>query len=312
MGQVKNKNMREWKYHFLYKVVNTKNEKYYIGIHSTNNLDDGYLGSGTRLKKSIEYHGRKSHEREILEFFETREDALIKEFDVVNEVLLKDPKCMNLTIGGKGFKELSEKLFESSALRGKKGAEVFIKKLKEDFKFRNKFIESIREGGKLGNENFKKRIEEDEEFRKNFVEKCQESNRNNLRGFCKNPKDYGKTFEGCSHTEEVKKSIGEKNSLHQQGEKNSQFGTIWVNKEGANKKIKKEEKDNYLEKGWSLGINYEKFKRPEDKNILTKEKVLEIRGLLKKGISGRKVAADLNISRTSVEKIRRGESYSYY
>lgn len=311
MGK-ENKKVREWKYHFLYKVVNVKNEKYYIGIHSTNNLDDGYLGSGTRLKKSIQYHERKSHEREILEFFETREDALIKEFDIVNEVLLKDPKCMNLTIGGKGFKELSEKILESSALGGKKGAEVFGKKMKEDLEFRNKFIRSIREGGKIGNENFRKRLKEEEEFRNNFVEKCKESNRNNLRGFCKNPKDYAKSFEGHSHTDGVKKSIGEKNSLHQEGEKNSQFGTLWVNKEGANKKIKKEEKDKYLEEGWFLGINYEKFARSEHKNILTREKVLEIRGLLEKGESGRKIAAYLNIGRTSVEKIRRGESYSYY
>jgi hypothetical protein len=150
------------------------------------------------------------------------------------------------------------------------------------------------------------------ETEKWFVEKCKESNRNNLRGFCKNPKYYAKSFEGHSHTDEVKKSIGEKNSLHQEGEKNSQFGTLWVNKEGANKKIKKEEKDKYLEEGWFLGINYEKFTRSEHKNILTREKVLEIRGLLEKGESGRKIAAYLNIGRTSVEKIRRDESYSYY
>jgi hypothetical protein len=278
MGKENKKVKKEWKFHFLYRVINVENEKYYIGVHSTDNLDDGYLGSGTRLKKSIQYHGRKLHKREILEFFESREDAYNRESEVVNENLLEDHKCLNLSLGGIGLaKEEYARLF-----------------------------------GKKGNESFKKRITEDEEFRKSFVEKAKESNKNNLRGFCKNPKDYGKTFEGHSHTEEVKRSIGEKNSLHQQGEKNSQFGTIWVNKEGANKKIKKEEKVNYLEKGWSLGINYEKFKRPEDKNILTKEKVLEIRGLLEKGISGRKVAADLNISRTSVEKIRRGESYSYY
>jgi hypothetical protein len=311
MGE-ENKKVREWKYHFLYKVVNVKNGKYYIGIHSTNNLDDGYLGSGTRLKKSIQYHGRNSHEREILEFFETREDVLIKEFDVVNEVLLKDPKCMNLSIGGKGFKELSEKFFESSAARGKKGAEVFAKKMKEDLEFRNKFIQSIREGGRKGNESFKKRITEDEEFRKSFVEKAKESNKNNLRGFCKNPKDYGKTFEGHSHTEEVKRSIGEKNSLHQQGEKNSQFGTIWVNKEGKNKKIKKEEKEKYLEDGWTMGINHEIFSNPKGKKLLDKELVLQIRDLLERGISGRKISSDLGIGRTTIEKIRRGESYSYY
>jgi hypothetical protein len=278
MGKKNKKVKKEWKFHFLYRVINVENEKYYIGVHSTDNLDDGYLGSGTKLKKSIQYHGRKSHKREILEFFGTREDAYNRESEVVNENLLKDSKCLNLSLGGIGLaKEEYARLF-----------------------------------GKIGNENFRKRLKEEEEFRNNFVEKCKESNRNNLRGFCKNPKDYAKSFEGHSHTDEVKKSIGEKNSLHQEGEKNSQFGTLWVNKEGANKKIKKEEKDKYLEEGWFLGINYEKFTRSEHKNILTREKVLEIRGLLEKGESGRKIAAYLNIGRTSVEKIRRGESYSYY
>jgi hypothetical protein len=278
MGKKNKKVKKEWKFHFLYRVINVENEKYYIGVHSTDNLDDGYLGSGTRLKKSIQYHGRKSHEREILEFFGTREDAYNRESEVVNENLLKDPKCLNLSLGGIGLaKEEYARLF-----------------------------------GKIGNENFRKRLKDEEEFRNNFVEKCKESNSNNLRGFCKNPKDYAKSFEGHSHTDEVKKSIGKKNSLHQEGEKNSQFGTLWVNKEGANKKIRKEEKNKYLEEGWSLGINYEKFTRSEYKNILTREKVLEIRGLLEKGESGRKIAAYLNIGRTSVEKIRRGESYSYY
>ncbi len=278
MGKKNKKVKKEWKFHFLYRVINVENEKYYIGVHSTDNLDDGYLGSGTRLKKSIQYHGRKSHEREILEFFGAREDAYNRESEVVNENLLKDPKCLNLSLGGIGLaKEEYARLF-----------------------------------GKIGNENFKKRLKEEEEFRNNFVEKCKESNRNNLRGFCKNPKDYGKTFEGHSHTEEVKRSIGEKNSLHQQGEKNSQFGTIWVNKEGKNKKIKKEERGKYLEDGWTMGINHEIFSNPKGKKLLDKELVLQIRDLLERGISGRKISSDLCIGRTTIEKIRRGESYSYY
>ena len=42
------------RYHYLYKIVNTANNKFYYGIHSTRNLDDGYSGSGTILQKAYD------------------------------------------------------------------------------------------------------------------------------------------------------------------------------------------------------------------------------------------------------------------
>jgi hypothetical protein len=33
--------------HYLYKIKNKLNEKIYIGIHSTEDINDGYMGSGT-------------------------------------------------------------------------------------------------------------------------------------------------------------------------------------------------------------------------------------------------------------------------
>ena len=41
---------------------------------------------------------------------------------------------------------------------------------------------------------------------------------------------------------------------HQQGERNSQFGTKWINKDGVTKKIKKDELQSYIENGWKLGM----------------------------------------------------------
>ena len=62
------------KYHFIYKTMNLLSGRYYIGMHSTDELNDGYLGSGTLLRRSINKHGKENHSIEILEFLNSREE----------------------------------------------------------------------------------------------------------------------------------------------------------------------------------------------------------------------------------------------
>lgn len=87
-------------YHYLYKVTNTSNQKYYIGVHSTTDLNDGYLGSGVAIKEAILKYGATNFSKEILEFFSSREEALKKESTIVTEDLVSDQNCYNLTTGG--------------------------------------------------------------------------------------------------------------------------------------------------------------------------------------------------------------------
>ena len=61
------------------------------------------------------------------------------------------------------------------------------------------------------------------------------------------------TFLGKKHTEETKKIIGSKSSIHQSGTGNSQYVTCWIYNEQGNKKIKKEELNTYLEDGYTKG-----------------------------------------------------------
>jgi len=134
---------KEKKYHFIYKTTNLLSDRYYIGMHSTDNLDDGYLGSGNRLILAVRKHGRENFKREILEFCDNRESLRIRESEIINldEVSKKD--CMNLAVGGKGG-------FTDSG-----GPKAFSNKFKEDKEFGEKIratlIENIRKAHKNGN-----------------------------------------------------------------------------------------------------------------------------------------------------------------
>ena len=92
--------MRKQKaYHYIYKITRFDGA-YYIGMHSTDDLNDGYFGSGKRLWHSVNYHGKEKHSMEILEFLPTRKELIDREKTLVNEGLLQDPKCLNLVPGG--------------------------------------------------------------------------------------------------------------------------------------------------------------------------------------------------------------------
>lgn len=90
------------KYHYIYKTTNIIKDYFYIGMHSTNNLEDGYLGSGKRIRYSINKYGKENHKFEILEYLPSREELKKREKEIVNEEMLANPQCINLCIGGDG------------------------------------------------------------------------------------------------------------------------------------------------------------------------------------------------------------------
>lgn len=93
---------KDRKFHFIYKTTCSITGRFYIGMHSTDKINDRYLGSGKQLKWSIAKHGKDAHKRKILEHCESREALVLREKAIVNEVLLLDPDCMNLCTGGEG------------------------------------------------------------------------------------------------------------------------------------------------------------------------------------------------------------------
>lgn len=89
-------------FNIVYKTINTLNGLYYIGVHSTDDLNDGYLGSGLLLLKAIKKYGKNFFYREILFFAKTREEAYSLEASLVTPELIRTRKCYNRAPGGQG------------------------------------------------------------------------------------------------------------------------------------------------------------------------------------------------------------------
>lgn len=84
-------------YHFIYKTISSSG-KYYIGRHSTKDVNDGYFGSGKWIRSLKDKSNLK---REIIEFCEESE-LLEKEKQYLLEHVGK-PNCMNFNISPVGF-----------------------------------------------------------------------------------------------------------------------------------------------------------------------------------------------------------------
>lgn len=105
-------------FYFTYQTKNLINNKVYIGIHKTNNLNDGYIGCGitrnTKSKNKTPFHkavlkyGYENFKLEILCFFETYEQALEEEAFLVDENWVKSKDNYNVKTGGKQFKFTEE------------------------------------------------------------------------------------------------------------------------------------------------------------------------------------------------------------
>lgn len=113
-------------YHFVYKTTCKTTHRYYIGVHSTNNLDDGYLGSGIRFLKCLKKYGSNNFSREILKFCSSRDEAFDLEKSILTEDVLNDKACLNIIDGGRGnahkyggtFKERISKTRKLKILQG--------------------------------------------------------------------------------------------------------------------------------------------------------------------------------------------------
>ena len=290
-------------YHYFYKITNKLNNHYYYGIHSTDNLKDGYMGSGRNLRRAINKYGIENFEKEIIKFFETREECAKYEQLIVNKNLVLAKDCYNIALGG-----------EQTCCKGtvpviENESGICIRVPIED-KYKDEFS-SLNSGfvtviDKTTNKTVrittveyysnKDKYLNIHPFPKNsiFVYKNDDKNKvifmidksefdktkytiadNHFKKehVCVKDKD-GKRFfvskndprylsgelvfvsTGYKFTEEQKQKL--RNRFKElglsKGEKNSQYGTKWISKDGIKMKIKKEKLDEYINNGWHLGM----------------------------------------------------------
>jgi hypothetical protein len=83
-------------HHVIYKTTCLVTGRWYLGMHSTNNLKDGYYGSGTHLQRSLKKYGYENHKYEILETLNSRAELRIREQEILTEDFISDPLCMNI------------------------------------------------------------------------------------------------------------------------------------------------------------------------------------------------------------------------
>jgi hypothetical protein len=211
---------KEKKFHFIYKTTNLLSGKYYIGMHSTDDLEDGYLGSGKRLRYSINKYGVENHGREILEFFDSREELKRREKEVVSLDEIAKEDCLNLMVGGKGG-FISDEQQRNRSLSANRALNL---KLENDNEFREIWIKKMRSG----------------------IQKAMDEGR---------MKTWKENYDwnGKKHSEETKIKMRKSKIGTGVGKNNSQFGTCWITKGGENKKIKKQELETYTQQGWEKG-----------------------------------------------------------
>lgn len=95
-------------HNIVYRITNNLNGRFYVGVHETDDLDDGYMGSSDILYSAIRKYGKENFSREILFDFSSRAEMYAKETEMVDEKFLMqtDPAPYNVRLGGDGGWEI--------------------------------------------------------------------------------------------------------------------------------------------------------------------------------------------------------------
>lgn len=99
---------KDMKYYFVYETTNLINGKKYRGAHQTEDMNDGYLGSGAVIVKAIKKYGKENFYRSIIAFYTNVEEMYLGEAYYIDYDWICRKDVYNLITGGEGGRELSK------------------------------------------------------------------------------------------------------------------------------------------------------------------------------------------------------------
>lgn len=242
------------RYHYFYKIINTINNKYYYGIHTTDNIYDGYSGSGELLKLVYKKYGKENCIKYILKFFEDRKSLLQYEKEIINKDILEDSNCYNISLGGNGNYNTCTPVVT------KDGKTISVSK--EEYK-RNKHLYKHPTSGKIHiNNGIKNKLVLPKE----------------LNYWLKNGWLIGETNRSCAgkilvNRNELEERFIFKEELDQyisdgwvrggksrnKGQKSFAKDLFWITNGVKQKRIKEEELNEYIDNGWWKGTCQDKM-----------------------------------------------------
>jgi hypothetical protein len=154
----------------VYKITNNINQKEYVGVHSTYNPNDNYMGSGERIKKAIKKYGKENFSKDIIFYAVSKDIMYWIERMIVDVDYVNDENTYNMTIGGLGrtidytYKDSSKtkisntlkqgyatgRIVPTKPNKGKKMTQMQKEKISTTLKERYKFQEHPTKGEKNG------------------------------------------------------------------------------------------------------------------------------------------------------------------
>jgi hypothetical protein len=91
----------------LYQIVNKVTGEFYTGVHK-GHQQDGYWGSGIRIKRSIKKYGKENFDYRIWIWGDIKDIYEMEKLIVNEHEINNNPLCLNLKVGGYGGTKINE------------------------------------------------------------------------------------------------------------------------------------------------------------------------------------------------------------